>query len=172
MRPLSAGHFDQRVEASTIRDYVGIRPGQNFTSGDVDEATKRLFATGLFSDVSVNQRGSTLVVEVSEYKVVNQVLFQGNKKIKDAQLSQGVQLKPRSTFSQSQLDADVETQREAYRRVGRDDATISGRTKRPRSFAAWSALPIQPRIRALVRPHGDPPGMKAERSPVAKRTSG
>jgi outer membrane protein insertion porin family len=119
---------NQRVEASTIRDYVGIRPGQNFSSGDVDEATKRLFATGLFSDVSVNQRGSTLVVEVSEYKVVNQVLFQGNKKIKDAQLSQGVQLKPRGTFSQSQLDADVETLREAYRRVGRDDATITGRT--------------------------------------------
>ena len=47
---------------------------------------KRLFATGLFSDVRINQSGSTLVVQVDEYSVVNQVLFQGNKKLKDAEL--------------------------------------------------------------------------------------
>ena len=36
----------------------------------------------------------------------------------------------------------------------------------------WSALPIQPLIRRLVRPHGLCPGMIALRSPVAKRIRG
>ena len=78
---------NQRVDAETIRNYLTIKPGQSFSSIDIDESVKRLFGTGLFSDVSVNQVGGTLVVQVSEYQVVNQVLFQGNKKIKDAQLT-------------------------------------------------------------------------------------
>ncbi|HEY6633058.1 MAG TPA: outer membrane protein assembly factor BamA [Rhizobiaceae bacterium] len=118
---------NQRVDAETIRNYLTIKPGRNFTSDDIDESVKRLFGTGLFSDVSVNQVGGTLVVQVSEYQVVNQVLFQGNKKIKDAQLSNTVQLKPRGTFSPDQMEADVEAIRQAYSRVGRDDATVSAR---------------------------------------------
>ena len=53
---------NQRVEAQTIRDYVTIKPGKTFSSADIDESVKRLFGTGLFSDVSVNQVGGTLVV--------------------------------------------------------------------------------------------------------------
>lgn len=118
---------NQRVDAETVRNYVAIRPGQSFSSADIDEAVKRLFATGLFSDVSINQSGSTLVVQVQEHQVVNQVLFQGNKKIKDAQLSGAIQLKPRGTFSQATLEADAEAIRQAYRQIGRDDATVTTR---------------------------------------------
>ncbi|MGB3388830.1 MAG: outer membrane protein assembly factor BamA [Pseudaminobacter sp.] len=119
---------NQRVEASTIREHVGISPGRSFSNADLDEAVKRLFATGLFSDVRINQVGSTLVVQVSELQVVNQVLFQGNKKIKDAQLSNAVQLKPRGAFSTAAMEADAEAIREAYRRIGRNDATVNART--------------------------------------------
>ncbi|WP_202305705.1 outer membrane protein assembly factor BamA [Mesorhizobium sp. L-8-10] len=116
---------NQRVDAETIRSYVGIAPGQQFSNVDIDEAVKRLFGTGLFSDVRINQAGGTLVVEVDEYAIVNQVLFQGNKKIKDAELAANIQLKPRATFSQSQLEADAETVRGAYRRIGREDAQVT-----------------------------------------------
>ena len=47
-----------------------------------------------------------------------------------------------------------------------------GCTNSPRTFVDWSARPIQPRIRTFVRPHGLCPGRIAERSPVAKRSSG
>jgi outer membrane protein insertion porin family len=116
---------NQRIDADTIRNYVGIKPGKAFSSADVDEAVKTLFGTGLFSDVQVNQVGSSLVIKVAEYQVVNQVLFQGNKKIKDAQLSNTVQLKPRGSYSQAAVDADVEAIRAAYRHIGRDDATVT-----------------------------------------------
>ncbi len=116
---------NQRVDAETIRNYVTIKAGKPFSGGDIDESVKRLFGTGLFSDVTVNQVGRTLVVQVSEYQVINQVLFQGNKKIKDAQLAQTVQMQPRGTFSQDGLEADAEAIRQAYKRVGRDDATVT-----------------------------------------------
>lgn len=116
---------NSRVDADTIRNYLGIRPGVNFNNSDIDEAVKRLFATGLFSDVRINQVGSTLVVEVSEYAIVNQVLFQGNRKIKDADLARAIQLRPRSAYSDALLQADVEAIRSAYARIGRDDANVS-----------------------------------------------
>ncbi|TIO07864.1 outer membrane protein assembly factor BamA [Mesorhizobium sp.] len=116
---------NQRVDADTIRNYVTIKPGKAFSSSDVDDAVKALFGTGLFSDVQINQVGSTLVIKVSEYQVVNQVLFQGNKKLKDNALAAAVQLKPRGTFSQQALDADVEAVKAAYRRIGRDDAAVT-----------------------------------------------
>jgi outer membrane protein insertion porin family len=116
---------NRRVDAETIRSYLGITPGQSFSNGDIDEAVKRLFGTGMFSDVRINQVGSTLVVQVEEHSIVNQVLFQGNKKIKDAQLAQSIQLKPRSAFSNAAMEADAETIRQAYSRIGRDDATVT-----------------------------------------------
>ena len=116
---------NQRVDADTIRNYISIKPGKAFSSSDIDAAVKALFGTGMFSDVQINQVGSTLVVKVSEYQVVNQVLFQGNKKLKDNALSAAVQLKPRGTFSQATLDSDVEAIKAAYRRIGRDDAAVA-----------------------------------------------
>lgn len=116
---------NQRVDADTIRNYIQIKPGKAFSSSDIDDAVKALFGTGLFSDVRINQVGSALVVKVSEYKVVNQVLFQGNKKLKDNALAAAVQLKPRGTFSQSTLDSDVEAVKAAYKRIGRDDAAVT-----------------------------------------------
>ncbi|WP_265518432.1 outer membrane protein assembly factor BamA [Nitratireductor luteus] len=118
---------NRRVDADTIRNQVGISPGQSFSNADVNEAVKRLFSTGLFADVSVTQSGNTLVVTVDEYAIVNQVLFQGNKKIKDANLASAVQLGPRKAFSNQLLQADEEAVRAAYQRIGRDEATVSGR---------------------------------------------
>jgi outer membrane protein insertion porin family len=119
---------NRRVDSETIRSYLGIAPGKPFSNGDVDAAVKKLFASGMFSDVRINQSGGTLVVEVDEYSIVNQVLFQGNKKIKDAVLSGTVQLKPRGTFSNAQMEADAQAIRDAYSRIGREDATVTTQT--------------------------------------------
>ncbi|MBO6716611.1 MAG: outer membrane protein assembly factor BamA [Rhizobiaceae bacterium] len=120
---------NERVEAETIRNYVGIRPGVSFNNSAIDEAVKRLFATGLFSDVQINQRSSTLVVVVVEYSIVNQVIFQGNRKIKDAQLAAAVQLKPRGSFSESAMQSDIEVVKAAYGAIGREDARVTAYTQ-------------------------------------------
>ena len=119
---------NQRVDAQTIRDNVNIRPGKAYTSSDVDEAVKRLFGMGLFSDVRITQSGGALVVHVSEYAVVNNVLFQGNKKVKDAQLERAVQLKPRSAFDPAIMENDRDAIKAAYGHVGRSDVTVNART--------------------------------------------
>jgi len=119
---------NKRIDAQTIRDNIGISPGRDFTGVDIDEATKRLFAMGLFSDVTIRDIGSVLVVQVTEYEVVNKVIFQGNKKIKDADLERVISLKPRGGFDSVKLAADEHTIRDAYAYIGRNDVTVRSRT--------------------------------------------
>ena len=119
---------NQRVEASTIRDYIGIKPGQNYSANDLDEAIKRLYSTGLFSDVSISQSGRTLIIQVAENQVINQVLFSGNKKIKDNALGVKVQLKSGNSLDSNTLEQDAEAVREAYRRIGRADVVVNPTT--------------------------------------------
>lgn len=119
---------NQRVSADTVRSYVGIKPGQSFSTSDIDSATKTLFNTGLFADVTIRQSGSGLVVTVVEQAIVAQAVFQGNKKIKDKDLASRVQLQPRSPFSQSAMEADADAIRDAYRAIGRNDVTVNAET--------------------------------------------
>jgi outer membrane protein insertion porin family len=119
---------NSRVESSTISDYLGIKAGQSYSASDLDEATKRLYSTGLFSDVSIKQSGATLVITVAEYSVINQVLFKGNKKIKDTALGAQVQLKSGSSLDANVLQQDAETIRQAYHRIGRADVTVNPTT--------------------------------------------
>ena len=118
-----------RVEADTIRSFMQISPGQNVSEADQDAALQRLFSTGLFSDVRISQNGGTLIVQVDENQIVNQVLFQGNSKIKDEQLVAAVQTQPRGAYSKTTADADVEAIKAAYNSIGRSDALVSVRTQ-------------------------------------------
>ncbi|GGD89384.1 hypothetical protein GCM10011390_05240 [Aureimonas endophytica] len=119
---------NQRVEADTIRNLLAIRAGQNIGDADIDEGVRKLYSTGLFSDVKISQQGGTVVVNVNENQIVNQVLFQGNSKLKDEQLRAAVQTSARGAYSQATADSDVQGIKEAYTRIGRSDATVSVRT--------------------------------------------
>ncbi|HTS39409.1 MAG TPA: outer membrane protein assembly factor BamA [Xanthobacteraceae bacterium] len=115
---------NRRVEADTIRSYFRPGPGQRLDAAKIDEALKALYATGLFQDVHVNQTGVRLVVTVVENAVINRVAFEGNKKVKDDQLQNEVQSKPRGTLSRSTVQADVQRITEIYRRNGRYDVRV------------------------------------------------
>lgn len=115
----------ERAGEEAVRANLTIRPGVSFTNADVDESVKRLYATGYFSDVRIAVSGSTLVVTVSENQLVNQVVFNGNRKIKDAKLAAVVQTQPLGPYSQELVNADIERLREAYSAIGRSDVEIT-----------------------------------------------
>ena len=116
---------NQRVDDITVGSYLTIKPGQRFSSFDIDDSTKALFATGLFSDVSIYQQGSVLVVEVDENATVNKIFFEGNNRLKDDALTSLVGLREQGIYSDEQAALDVERIDEAYGRVGRRGATVS-----------------------------------------------
>ena len=115
----------ERAGEEAVRANLTIRPGVSFSNADVDESVKRLYATGYFSGVRIAVSGSTLVVTVSENQLVNQVVFNGNRKIKDDKLAAVVQTQPLGPYSQELVNADIERLREAYSAIGRSDVEIT-----------------------------------------------
>lgn len=113
-----------RSEAETIRSYLQLKPGEPFDAAAADRSLKALFATGLFSDVSIEMQGSTLVVKVAENPIINRVAFEGNRKIEDDKLRDEVQSKPRQVFTRARVQSDVERILTIYRRSGRYNATV------------------------------------------------
>lgn len=116
---------NRRVEAETIRSYFRLRPGERLDAAKIDAALKSLYATGLFQDVRISQSGGRVIVTVVENQVINRVAFEGNKKVKDEQLTAEVQSKPRGTFSRPMVQADVQRIVEIYRRGGRYDVRVT-----------------------------------------------
>jgi outer membrane protein insertion porin family len=118
----------QRAGEEAVRANLTIQPGVTFSGADIDESVKRLYATGYFSDVKISVSGSSLVVTVAENELVNQVVFNGNRKIKDDKLAGVVQTQPLGPYSQAMVNADIERIRTAYSQIGRSDVEITTQT--------------------------------------------
>ncbi|MGD9813962.1 MAG: outer membrane protein assembly factor BamA [Hyphomonadaceae bacterium] len=116
---------NQRIEPATIASYLLVRPGDTFDAERIDLSIKTLFATGLFADVQIEQRGADLVVSVIENPVINRVIFEGLRTLDEEDLEDEVQARPRSVFTPARAQADVQRIIEVYRRAGRFAAQVT-----------------------------------------------
>ena len=116
---------NQRLEPETIRAYANLSPGQTYTAATLDQALKDLFATQLFADVTING-GDTgnLVINVRENPVINRIILEGNKRLKDDKITPEIKLAPRQIFTRPAVRADVDRILELYRRQGRFAARV------------------------------------------------
>ena len=116
---------NQRLEADTVRSYIQLRAGESYTSETLDQALKDLFATELFADVSISG-GDTgdIVIRVRENPVINRIVLEGNKRLKEEKIRPEIRLAPRQIFTRSKVRADVARIIELYRRQGRFAATV------------------------------------------------
>jgi outer membrane protein insertion porin family len=115
---------NERVDAATILNYAGISRGAEVSAGGLNDAYQRIVNSGLFETVELVPQGSTLVIRVKEYPIVNVISIEGNKRLKDEQLGELIQSQPRRIYSPSQAEADAAAMAEAYRVSGRLAATV------------------------------------------------
>ena len=116
---------NRRVEVETIRSYFKPGPNGTLDAARIDDGLKTLIETGLFQDVRISRgSGGHLIVTVVENPVIGRVAFEGNKKVKDDQLSAEVQSKPRGTLSRPMVQSDALRIAEIYRRSGRYDVHV------------------------------------------------
>jgi len=114
----------QRIEPDSVLSYLLLRQGQAYDPATADRSLKVLFDTGLFSDVRMDFDGMTLTVRVVENPILNQVVYEGNSQLSDADLNMEVQVRPRMVFTRARVQADVQRIIELYRRSGRFAATV------------------------------------------------
>ncbi len=114
----------QRLEPDTIRSYIRLRHGQIYTQANADQALKDLFATELFSDVQIKNEEGHVVIQVKENPVINRIVLEGNKRIKEEKILPEIKLSPRQIFTRSKVRADVSRIIELYKRQGRFAASV------------------------------------------------
>ena len=114
----------QRIEAGTVRSYMGIQPGDTVSPATLDKSLKALFATGLFADVTIRQDGPDVVVRIVENPIINRLAFEGNRRIEDDILRDEVKLRPRVVFTRSRVQTDLQRIMDLYRRSGRFSAVV------------------------------------------------
>jgi len=69
------------VSRATVLSYLPVKVGQTLEPSETPKIISALYATGFFSDVSLSQSGSTLVVHVSELPVIASIAVNGNSAI-------------------------------------------------------------------------------------------
>ena len=109
----------KRIDEETVLSYIKLQSGDVYNPGAVNRALKALYATGLFADVRIHYNDRLLIVSVVENPIINQVAFEGNKRVKDSVLEAEVQLRPRMVYSHTSIQSDIQRILDVYRRSGR-----------------------------------------------------
>ena len=113
----------QRVERETVLSYINITDRQ-VSDETLNDAFKKLYETGLFSDVKFDMKDNMLYINVKENPIVNKRYFDGNKKVDDKMLEKEVQLDSRSIYSVAKVQEDTKRILDVYKRVGRYAAVV------------------------------------------------
>lgn len=117
---------NQRIEAETVGSYLPLQAGMPAEQELLDLTLKTLFNTGLFSDVKVQmQPNGTLLIDIQENPIVNRVIFEGNRRLKDDAITEEIQLAPRAIYTRAKIQSDVQRMIELYRAKGRFAATVT-----------------------------------------------
>ncbi|MFV0360109.1 outer membrane protein assembly factor BamA [Tropicimonas sp.] len=116
---------NERVDTSTIVSYAGIGAGQTVSAGQLNDAYQNIAGSGLFEKVELVPRGNTLQINVQEYPTINQIAFEGNRRLNDEAMMELIGSRSRRVFSPSVAEADAAKLTDAYRQSGRLAATVT-----------------------------------------------
>lgn len=113
-----------RVEAATILSFAGINQGETISAAQLNDAIQNVMDSGLFEDVVLTPRGSTLIIEVAEFPTINLINVEGNRRLDDGVIKSFIASQPRRVYSPSVAERDAELIAQAYADQGRLAATV------------------------------------------------
>ena len=119
---------NRHVGADAIRTFFGGGTAGQSDAEALDRGLKSLYATGLFEDVKISHDGDRVIVTVVENPTIVRLAFEGNKKIKDADLNKGLQSKPNGPLWRAFVQGDVERIIAAYRAHGYFETQVTPAT--------------------------------------------
>ena len=110
---------EKRLSKSFILNFLPNYPNTKFNDEVLNQFTKDLYNTGLFSDVSLEIKKDILQINVSEFPIINEVSFSGNDLLDNEQLNDIVMISPRDTLNLDKINEAVDKIRTEYQKIGR-----------------------------------------------------
>ena len=118
---------NRRVDAETVRSYFHAAPDGQFDDASRDVALKALIATGLFRQGFNRSLRRTASSVSPEAPVLDRIAFEGNKKVKDADLAAAIASKPRGTLQRRGAGDIPDVSSKLTAVWGRDEVSVVGR---------------------------------------------
>ncbi len=117
----------QRVSAASVFNAFPVSARDRVDERELAEATRSLFATGMFEDIRLARDGDVLIIQVVERPTISRLNISGNRRIGDEELRQGLRQAGLAEGEVLQLSTLDEIQRElegVYQSQGRYSASI------------------------------------------------
>ncbi len=119
---------NRHTDAQAIREHFHASSDALLTPAAIDSALKELYETGLFEDVKIVRSGTHVIVTVVEAPLIQRLRFEGNKQVKDKDLTKELGLKPGGPMTKTAVQEDVTRITEIYRRNGRYQVQVTPNT--------------------------------------------
>ena len=110
---------EKRLSKSFILNFLPTYPNTKFNDEVLNQFTKDLYNTGLFSDVNLEIKKDILQITVEEYPIINEVSFSGNDLLDNEQLNDIVMISSRDTLNLDKINEAVDKIRTEYQKIGR-----------------------------------------------------
>jgi len=121
---------NSRVSDETIKIYGKITLNENYDQKRLNSTLRNLFETKFFEDVNLKIDKSTLIVNVKEYPILNQLIITGEKNLRTTrELKKNITLKEKNSFIESDLFNDVEKIKNIYASLGFNNAEVTTKIK-------------------------------------------
>ena len=107
------------VDSFLIFNSSGLVSGEILTAGKLQDAIKKIYALGIFSDVAIegelSSGGVKLLIEIVSYQRVSKIDFKGNNKIKDKTLTKEITISEGRIVSPGTIKSNVERIKKLYK---------------------------------------------------------
>lgn len=77
----------QRVTVGAALTHIPFSVGDEISDYDLSRTVRMLYGSGFFDNIEVHQQGSAVLFVVKERPIIDEITYDGNKDIKDEQLS-------------------------------------------------------------------------------------
>ena len=114
-----------RLSQSFILNFIPEYPNTNFNNEVLNKLTKDLYNSGMFNKVSLKVDNDTLLINVEEYPIINEITFSGNDLLDSEILSKIILINSRDIFNKNNLSDSIEKIKSEYQKIGRYLAEVN-----------------------------------------------
>ena len=110
---------NKRISDETIKIYGNIKISKDYSEKDLNTILENLYSTNFFKNVNVQMNGGTLIVNLEEYPIINELIIIGEKTNKYvAEIKKLMNLKQKDSFIEANLAKDLDIIKKLYASLG------------------------------------------------------
>jgi outer membrane protein insertion porin family len=98
---------NDRVSNETIQMFSGVNLDDDLNPNDLNLILKKLYDSGFFDEISINLSNNSLVIDIKENPIIQNMTFEGVKSKKlNEKIKENLNLRSRSSFNKILLEKD------------------------------------------------------------------